>query len=126
MNKNEKFNIVSNASYPKELQNFALTLLYYSPKAYEFVREKFHNALPAAKTLRKWLCKIKDGPGYSKASLKFLQQKCPQMKPFSLTVDEMAINQKIEMLPNGKYSGFTDLGNIQTMKHKFSRPITVM
>lgn len=110
MERNKKLNIVSKSHYPTALQNFALTLMYYSPKAYEYVRSKFFNALPASKTLRKWLKKIDSGPGYSKASLKFLKSRNVDNKYFCLNMDEMALSPKIELLPNGDYTGYQDLG----------------
>ncbi|KAL3198327.1 hypothetical protein MRX96_014445 [Rhipicephalus microplus] len=38
--------------YPPELRAFALTLHFYSPAAYEYVRSKFNEALPSQRTLR--------------------------------------------------------------------------
>ncbi|XP_077555575.1 THAP domain-containing protein 1-like [Haemaphysalis longicornis] len=38
--------------YPPELRTLALTLHFYSPAAYEYVRAKFNNALPSQRTLR--------------------------------------------------------------------------
>lgn len=40
--------------YSPEIRSFALTLDFYSPKAYEYVRGMFKNALPDRRTLRKW------------------------------------------------------------------------
>lgn len=110
LNYNKRFNITSKSSYPKELQNFALTMLYYSPKAYEYLGSKFNKALPASKTIRRWLSNVDNGPGFSHTSLEFLKSKCASRKYFCLTVDEVALTPKIEILPDGSYSGFQDLG----------------
>jgi len=40
--------------YSPELRSFALTLHYYSPRAYKFVRSKFDTCLPHTKTICKW------------------------------------------------------------------------
>ena len=40
--------------YPPELKSFALTLQFYSSKAYEFVRKTFNLALPHQVQVRKW------------------------------------------------------------------------
>ncbi|XP_008183700.1 uncharacterized protein LOC103309607 [Acyrthosiphon pisum] len=37
-----------------ELRKFAVTLQYYSPRAYTYVRKTFKNLLPHPRTLRKW------------------------------------------------------------------------
>lgn len=39
--------------YEEEIRKFAMTLHFYSGKAYEYVRRKFYNALPHPKTLGK-------------------------------------------------------------------------
>jgi len=41
-------------TYPKEIREFALTLQYYSPRAYLYVRKSFSNILPHPRTLRRW------------------------------------------------------------------------
>ena len=41
---------ISREKYPPALRCFAMTLHFYSPKAYGFVRRKFCNALPDPKT----------------------------------------------------------------------------
>lgn len=39
---------------PDELKKFALTLNFYSSKAYDYVRKSFNFSLPHPSTLRKW------------------------------------------------------------------------
>jgi len=39
--------------YDPELRRFALTLHYYSPRAYNYVRRKMNKCLPHPKTLSK-------------------------------------------------------------------------
>lgn len=39
--------------YSVDLRKFALTLNFYSPKAYEFVRNEFNCVLPHSRTLGK-------------------------------------------------------------------------
>lgn len=121
LNRNRTFNIVSKSDYPKELQNFALTMLYYSPKAYEYMGTKFDKALPASKTIRRWLTSIDNGPGYSYAAMQFLKLKCQSPKFFCLTVDEVALTPKIEILPDGKYCGYEDLGMYLRLSIFFSQ-----
>jgi len=42
---------VNRTSYSAELRSFALSLQFYSKKAYEFVRQSFNKCLPHSKTL---------------------------------------------------------------------------
>ncbi|XP_032671874.1 uncharacterized protein LOC116844465 [Odontomachus brunneus] len=53
-----------NKQYSPELRSFALTLNYYSPKAYNYVRNKFDCILPHPKTLYKWYTSINGTPGF--------------------------------------------------------------
>ena len=47
-----KKSIICKEKYPPALRSFAITLHFYSPNAYGFVRRKFCNALPDPSTLR--------------------------------------------------------------------------
>ena len=44
--------------YPEEIRSFALTLQFYSNKAYKYVREAFDLLLPHPRQLRRWYSKI--------------------------------------------------------------------
>lgn len=52
--KSEESGFVSKNKYSPQLRCFALTLHYYSPKAYDYVRKTFNTSLPHPRTLRKW------------------------------------------------------------------------
>jgi hypothetical protein len=58
---NARYGKKSRNKYPAELRSFAMTLQFYSPKAYEYVRKtfKFNHALPNQYVIRSWLSKIK-------------------------------------------------------------------
>lgn len=45
------------AKCPPELQSFAASLHFYSPKAYEYVRKTFMKILPHQSTIRSWYTK---------------------------------------------------------------------
>ena len=62
--------------YSQSLRAFALTLNFYSPKAYEYVRKTFCNCLPHAKTLQKWYQNVSGEPGFS-------QEVCEALKRYS-------------------------------------------
>lgn len=40
--------------YSEELRKFALTLHFFSPKAYDFIRSTYNTCLPHSRTLSKW------------------------------------------------------------------------
>lgn len=60
----QKSNVVPKC-YSPNLRCFALTLQYYSPRAYEYVREEFGNCLPHPKTLSSWYRTVDGEPDIS-------------------------------------------------------------
>lgn len=97
---------------PPELRTFALTLHFYSPKAYEYVRSKFNFILPHQKTISKWYGSINGEPGICAEAFWILEQKVtnsPEKVVVALIIDEMNIRQDIHY--NGKIvEGYVDLG----------------
>lgn len=86
-------------SYSEELRAFALTLHFYSPRAYEYVRQTFNLALPHQRTLCRWYRVINGDPGFTKESFKALEAKIKSTAHqllFSLVIDEMAIREQQE------------------------------
>ena len=49
--------------YPEQLRAFAMTLHFYSPKAYTYVRETLNLSLPHPRTLRNIYSRIQGEPG---------------------------------------------------------------
>ena len=102
-------------AYPNELRSFALTLKYYSSKAYRFVRKSFNLGLPAPSVIRSWYSKIEGDPGFTKATFSALSAKVAASKQSgesilcSLMLDEMSIKKYFEWNGEG-FSGFVDLG----------------
>ncbi|KAL4152719.1 hypothetical protein QTP88_000552 [Uroleucon formosanum] len=77
-------------AFSNELKKFAITLQYYSSKAYNFVRIQFSNVLPHPRILNK----------------------CSRNKTVigNLVLDEMSIKDKVEF--NGKaFHGLVDMGS---------------
>ncbi|KAF2892267.1 hypothetical protein ILUMI_13908, partial [Ignelater luminosus] len=103
--------VARNAKFTPELRAFALTLHYYSPWAYNFVREEFNNLLPHPDTLREWYMVIDGSPGFSKESFNALKMQVKQDKNviINLVMDEMSIRELVEY-SNGRYYGYVDLG----------------
>lgn len=98
--------------YPPELRAFALTLHFYSPAAYEYVRCKFNGALPSQRTLREWYKSIEGNPGFTAEAFSFLEKlgKARTETLFcALIVDDMAIRKHIELVGD-KMVGYVDFG----------------
>ena len=99
--------------YSPQLKSFALTLQFYSAKAYDFVRKTFNLALPHPVQIRKWYTKVPAEPGFTKASFQALAQKkkdAGKKVIGSLMIDEMAIRKHVSW-DREKYRGYVDLGN---------------
>jgi DNA transposase THAP9 len=101
------------ARYPIELRNFALSLHFYSAKAYDFVRSQFGNCLPHPKTLANWYSCIDGNPGFHDeifAALRCMSESRIGNQPIcSLMMDEMAIRRQVEW-DGRRYVGYVDMG----------------
>lgn len=98
--------------YSLKLRRFALTLHFYSPKAYEFVRNEFNTVLPHSRTLGKWYSHVGADPGFTQESLNMLTLKAKNSdKPIycALMIDEVAIRQHVEW-DGLKYHGYVNIG----------------
>lgn len=71
---------VAKRKFCEEMKIFAITLFSYSPKAYNFVRESFHDALPAVSTINTWLNKVDGSPGFSDQALKQFKHMASEKK----------------------------------------------
>ena len=60
--------------YPKEVRSFAVTLHFYSPRAYEYVRS-IYKTLPSQRIIRKWYESIDGSPGFTTEALMVLKLK---------------------------------------------------
>ena len=103
--------------FPPELRVFASTLHFYSPKAYDFVRQTFNKALPHESTIRKWFSNISGSPGFSTAAFELLKEKVMEGresgKPVlvSVMLDEMSLKRHIDYDPTtSSYSGYVSIG----------------
>lgn len=111
-----QFKKIKNDSQPKKyspkLRAFALTLHFYSPKAYNYVRRTFNSCLPHTRTINKWYEHINGEPGFTTEALNALSCKiqCSEYPlVFSLLIDEMAIRQHVEF-NNGRMYGYVNMG----------------
>lgn len=101
--------------YPAALRTFALTLNFYSSKAYSYVRRTFNTSLPHPRTLRRWYSVVDGNPGFSKEAAVALRIKCQEHANegkkllCAMSFDEIAIRKHIEFREN-KFVGYVDYG----------------
>lgn len=90
--------------YPEAVRSFAITLHFHSPRAYEYLREKFNKNLPHVSTIRKWFANSNSNgePGINQQTIKMLQQEAKEMETRGeklvcvLSHDEMSIKKHIQ------------------------------
>ena len=71
---------VKRAKYSKQLKAFALTLQFYSSKAYNYVRQTFNLGLPHPSVIRSWYTKIPAEPGFTDLSFRALSVAAKKQK----------------------------------------------
>lgn len=102
-------------SYSPELRSFALTLHFYSPHAYRYVRKTFNTCLPHPRTIGKWYQTIPGDPGFTSTAFNALQSRSVNASEndkqllCSLVMDEVSIRQHVEW-DGKKYHGYIDMG----------------
>ena len=101
--------------YQKELKAFAVTLQFYSSKAYNFVRNTFDLALPHENVIRRWYSSVNAVPGFTEESFLTLEAKVKEESYLgnevivALTFDEMSI-RKWTHFDGTKFIGCVDMG----------------
>lgn len=120
--------------YDTTIRTFALTLHFYSPKGYRYVRTIFDNALPAVSTIRKWYTSINGKPGLSSEAFTALKLKADEANRNGKEIlacilfDEMAIRKQEEFDEhNNQKIGQVNYGTnvIQTDERKFAKDALV-
>ena len=112
---NTKNNVTSAPSarrYDDQVKEFALTLYFYSAKAYKYVRSII--PLPHPSLLRKWLSSVNYEPGFSKEAFTALESKVSNeaiKRDCCLIIDAMSIRKQTVWEPkNDRYVSFVDFG----------------
>lgn len=93
-----------NDQYNENVRMFALTVNYYSPRCYKYIRDKFDLHLPHKKTLQKWYANsnVSGNPGFYKQSIEILTENVRALiaqgtEPLcALIFDEMAIRKHLQ------------------------------
>lgn len=84
------------------MRTFAITLHFYSPKAYRYVRSIFDNKLLSVSTIRKWYTAINGKPGFSDEAFEALKFKANEANSNGKEIlgcvifDEVAIRKQEE------------------------------
>ena len=103
----------SGRRYSDEIKEFALTVYFYSPKAYKYIRSII--PLPNQSLIRKWSTSLKCNPGFIEeafTSLSDLISGSPINKDCCLVIDAMSIRkQTLWDAEKDRYSKFVDLGD---------------
>lgn len=104
--------------YSDPVKEFATTLHYYSPKAYQYVRSIL--PLPNPSLIRKWSSVLECDPGFVKEAFESLGKEastCPEKKDCFLVIDAMSTRKQSLWDPKqDKYVGFVDYGPIASEK----------
>ena len=100
--------------YSEEVKKVALTVHFYSPKAYSYIRKIF--SLPHQSSIRNWISSVNCEPGFHADVLQNLLEqlrKRPEMSDCALMMDGMAVRKQVLYdTKNMKYSGFVVCGGI--------------
>lgn len=103
--------------YCPRLRTFAITLHFYSPRAYRYVRSIFDNKLPSVSTIRKWYTAINGKPGFSDEAFEALKLKSNEANSNGKEIlgcvifDEVAIRRQEEFEENSASRiGFVNFG----------------
>lgn len=104
-----------NRQYSSSVRKFSLTMHFHSPRAYQYLRDKFGNTLPHVSTLRKWYANsdTKGEPGILPEAMLTLKSLAEKMKSegkrllISVCCDETAMKRNVQWShEQKKFSGF--------------------
>lgn len=108
--------------YPPSVRAFCMSLHFASPKAYEYVRNKFGKNIPHSETIREWYrtSDLDSSSGISEKSLDSIEKLAKEMQSkgvqltISLLLDGMAILRNMTWCRNqNKFVGLTDCGTTE-------------
>lgn len=106
-------------AYPEFVRKFCMSIHYYSPRAYDYIRAKFNNHLPHISTIRSWYANsnVDATPGINRISLEILKEKADKMKSIGkqlvcdMIFDEASVRKHIQWCPkNRSFMGYVTYG----------------
>lgn len=94
------------------MSEFACTLRFHSPKAYEYVRKTFDNALPHSSTIRSWYSSIDAKPGHMREAYDHLKRMASTKKySVCISMDEVSIRQQVQYIAaDDRHTGYVTYG----------------
>lgn len=99
--------------YKPELRRFVFTLHYYSPRAYNYLRQKLNDCLPHPKTISKWYVSVHGEPGINNESIRIIKQHVENSSYTiigALMFDEIAIKHEKPKYVAQTLHGYVDYG----------------
>lgn len=103
--------------YVDAVRSFAITLHYYSPRAYQFLRSKFSNNLPDPSCIRSWISNCSGFGEICAGALETLKNIADELKSrgkqfiCSMSFDEMSIRKHVQWSDaKKKFQGFITFG----------------
>ncbi|GAB1860441.1 THAP-type domain-containing protein [Camponotus japonicus] len=97
--------------YTDAVKQFALTLHFYSPKAYQYCRN-IGLCLPNPSSLRNWTMSVNAEPGFQRDVFSALKQLNDEDRDCNLVFDSMAIRKQVMWDKQcQKYIGYCNYGN---------------
>lgn len=106
--------------YSEAVRTFCLSVHYYSPRTYAYLRQKFNNTLPHESTMRAWLnnSNIDASPGIIASALQVVQDRAQKMRDdgktliCNLVFDEMAIRKNVQWCQRMRcFVGYSTFGD---------------
>ena len=95
--------------YTDNIKEFAMTMHYYSPKAYGYLRSKLE--LPTSRTIQRWLESVECEPGFLTDILKLVNERNGE-NIYSLVFDSMSIRKRLNVnKANSKVEGHVTIGD---------------
>ena len=103
--------------YSDAIKKFAVSLHFFSPRAYRFVQKSLH--LPCPATIRSWAAAIDCKPGLLTNVIDEIKNSLHEdKKDCVILVDEMPIKKEVPWdRKNKKFAGNTDYGSILAEEH---------
>lgn len=92
------------------MKQFSVTLQYYSPKAYDYVRTKFENLLPHPRTLRRWYMVVDGMPGFTEESFRTIKCEASKSPVYCNIVVDESIKQYLEEDTAKNVYGYINMG----------------
>ncbi|KAL1510058.1 hypothetical protein ABEB36_004713 [Hypothenemus hampei] len=109
--------------YSPELRSFALTLHFYSPKAYNYVRKHWEKLLPHPSTVRQWYRVVNGDPGFTQEAFNAMAIRAKsKIIVINLVIDEMSIKESMVYHSNAFHGG-VDCGTLHTPQDNDNVPL---